>query len=148
MSVQEREKILLRVFHCKSVSKSLSNVPKELKLAVIASRCWLRFSLPDVDYDFVAFISALVLCLQTCSGARPSGEMRHRRDQMTCLRQIHYLAQWECMLYLVNSFNEILNYPFTYTSLGRMFSGTIFKFLQGVQAFVQCLISKVLVCTK
>ncbi len=129
MSVQEREKIFLRTFHCKSVSKSLNNVPKELKLAVIASRCWLRFvDVQNVDYNVEAFISALVLCFQTCSGARPIDEAGHHREHpMARLRRVHYLAQWECMLHLTNSFNEILNYPFTYTSLGRMFSGTLFQ---------------------
>ncbi len=129
MSVQERGKILLRVFHCNSVSKTLRNVSEKLKLAVIATRCWLRNNIVhNVDYDFKAFILALVLCLQTCSGARQIDEAGHHREHsMTRLRRIHYLAQWECMLHVTNSFNEILNYPFTYTSLGRMFSGTVFR---------------------
>ena len=129
MPLLDRQKIILRVFHCKSVSKTLENVSEKLKLAVIASRCWLQNNIVhNVDYNFEAFISALVFCFQTCSGARPIDVAGHHRERsMARLRRVHYLAQWECMLHLANSFNEILNYPFTYTSLGRMFSGTVFQ---------------------
>ncbi len=123
----ERRNILLSVFHCKKISVELENVPEGLKLVVVASRCWLWAVRSSVDHRFKAFILALVLCLQKCLST-DRDEVQHRpKNRMKALDRIHYLAQWECMLHLANTFNQILGCPFTYTSLGRMFSATVFR---------------------
>ncbi len=121
----ERQKIVLRVFHCKHISNELKGVPKDLKLAVIASRCWLKAISKNIDHRFKAFVVALVLCLPQCYD--PSERECYSPNEMTGLDQIHYLAQWECMLYLANTFNQILDCPFAYASLGKLFSATRFQ---------------------
>ena len=120
----ERQKIVLRVFHCKHVS--LENVPEDLKLAVIASRCWMNVVFEESDKPFFnAFVVALVLCFQT------HFESDHLLNIKSDPKQTHCLAQWEGMLYLANIFNQILDFPFPYASLGRLFSVTQFqKFLE------------------
>ncbi len=121
----ERQKIVLRVFHCKHILNELKDVPEDLKLAVIASRCWLRAISKKIDHRFKAFVVALVLCIQKCYD--PSERRFYSPKEMTGLDQIHYLAQWECMLYLANMFNQILDCPFAYASLGKLFSATRFQ---------------------
>ncbi|XP_064400537.1 protein asteroid homolog 1-like [Halichondria panicea] len=123
--IKQRD-IVLRVFQCKQISAELENVSEDLKLAVVASRCWLMAIHSSVDHRFKAFILALILCLQKCL-CKGSDEIKDCRNQMKALDRIHYLAQWECMLHLANTFNQILGCPFTYTSLGRMFSATVFQ---------------------
>ena len=120
----ERQKIVLRVFHCKHVS--LKNVPEDLKLAVIASRCWMNAVFEESDKSFLeAFVVALVLCFQT------RFESDHLLNKKSNPQQTHCLAQWEGMLYLANIFNQILDFPFPYACLGRLFSVTQFqKFLE------------------
>ena len=61
--LDDRKRYLLRVFHCKSVCKTLKKVPEGLKLAVIATRCWLRNNDTEGDRSVVL---ALVHCVQTC----------------------------------------------------------------------------------
>ena len=120
-----REMILLQVFHCKSVCKTLRKIPDELKLAVVASRCWLKSVIHSIDHQFKAFILALVFCFHTCY-SRSRSEFEIPPNEMGRLRRIHHLAQWECMMHLVIDFNQILGSPFPYTSLGHLFSTTVF----------------------
>ena len=56
-----------------------------------------------------------------------SKEGQCSRNEMKALDRIHYLAQWECMFHVAKIFNEILDCPFAYTSLGRLFSATVFQ---------------------
>ena len=121
-----RETILLQVFHCKSVCKTLRKIPGELKLVVVASRCWLKSIAHDIDHQFKAFILGLVLCFHT-SYSRSEVQIPLILNRMGRLRRIHHLAQWECMMHLVIAFNQILGCPFPYTSLGRLFSATVFQ---------------------
>ncbi len=123
----ERQKIVLRVFHCKRISNVLKDVPDDLKLAVIASRCWLKVISENIDHHFKAFVVALVFCLQVCFNKSNFERRRYLPNNMTALDRIHYLAQWECMLCLANIFNQILDYPFAYASLGKLFSATCFQ---------------------
>ncbi len=120
----ERQEIVFCVFDCEHISNKLKDVPEDLKLAVIASRCWLKAISKNINHRFKAFVVALVFCLPKCCD--PSERRRYSPNEMTGLDQIHYLAQWECMLYLANVFNQILDYPFTYASLGKLFSATRF----------------------
>ncbi len=127
LSPIERGNILLRVFHCKSVCKMLQKVPDVLKLAVIASRCWLRSIQEDVNHNFNAFIVALVFCLKKCFHRSRDHSVDLTNNRMGRLRRIHHLAQWEYMFHLVVIFNQILGSPFPYTSLGFLFSTTVFN---------------------
>ncbi|XP_064400547.1 protein asteroid homolog 1-like isoform X1 [Halichondria panicea] len=120
-----REMILLQVFHCKSVCKTLRKIPDELKLAVVASRCWLKSVIHSIDHQFKAFILALVFCFHTCY-SRSEFQIPLILNQMGRPRRIHHLAQWERMMHLVIDFNQILGSPFPYTSLGHLFSTTVF----------------------
>ena len=121
MAREDRKRVLLRVFHCKGIYKTLEKVPERLKLVVIATRCWFRNTASEVDE---VFILALISCLQTCfegrvvaSGSRSISQLSH----------IHCLAQWECMWYMAITFNQILACPFEYTSPGRLFSFAVFE---------------------
>ncbi len=125
MSPVERIDIFLRVFHCKSICRKLQGVPGDLKLAVIASRCWLR-NIDDIDCQFSAFVVALVFCLKKCIRGSPDVQDLPP-NQMGRLRYIHHLAQWEYMFHLAFVFNQILGCPFPYTSLGQLFSKSVFK---------------------
>ena len=120
--LDDRRICLRRVFHCKSVCKTLEKVPEELKLAVIATRCWLKNTDPKVDKSVVL---ALVCCLQTCLEKRGEAYCGMVQPLKHC--HIHCLAQWECMWYMAITFNQILDYPFKYVSPGQLFSTTIFE---------------------
>ncbi len=124
--LEVREMILLQVFHCESVCETLRKIPDKLKLAVVASRCWLKSTIDDsIDHRFKAFILALVFCFHTCY-SRSKFKIPPNENKMGRLRRTHYLAQWECMMHLVIDFNQILGCPFPYTSLGHLFSMTVF----------------------
>ena len=136
-SVSERRNIIFRVFCGVEISELLSKIPEGLQLAVVASRCWFK-NIADMDKNITnmdkkfepfneAFISALVHCLQCCfSTVDTEIPNRPRSSKMRRLNRIHYLAKWECMLYLAIAFNQILAQPFCYTSPGRLFSSCVF----------------------
>ena len=128
ISNEDRSKPLLRVFHCKSIAKSLRGIPEGLQLVVIATRCWLKNIASTVDQRFAAFIIGLVCCFQICFGQISASryDLKLAPNKMGRLRRIHYLAKWECVFHLVIAFNQILDHPFSYTSPGRLFSSKIF----------------------
>ena len=132
----ERKNIMFRVFRSKKISQLLSGIPEDLQLVVVATRCWFKniANIKKFEPFHKAFISALVHCLQCCfHQVEPVICNRRHNNKMRRLDRIHYLAKWECMLYLAIAFNQILNHPFRYTSPGRLFSSHVFNkcFLNG-----------------
>ena len=122
--IMERKKIISDVFQCKS--RKLNDIPEDLQLVIVASRCWLRRIHKTKPVD-KAFIVALVLCIQKCYNKDRFERRQYSKNEMSDLDRIHYLAQWECMFHLANIFNQILKYPFPCTSLGRLFSASRFQ---------------------
>ena len=129
ISSEDRSKLLLRVFHCKSIAKSLRSIPEGLQLIVVATRCWLKNIASTVDQRFAAFIIGLVCCFQICFGQVSASryDLKLAPNKMGRLRKIHFLAKWECVFHVAIAFNQILNHPFHYTSPGRLFSSAVFE---------------------
>ena len=123
LPLNDRKKLLLRVFHCKGIAKSISKIREEFKLFVIASRCWIEKMESSVEIK-IFLIRSLVCSILSCSGHLEPPE---KGD--TCLPEVkqfvHTFAQWQCMLHSVIAFNEILNHPYEYTSPGKLFSASV-----------------------
>ena len=125
--VNVRKKLLLRVFHCKDILKTIDSdaIPDDLKLAVIASRFWLKRSTPDKDLRLL--VNSLVCCILSCYGALsvPIKERRSVLDRESRLSFVHTFAQWQCVLHDLIMFNQVLDQPFQYTSPGKLFSASL-----------------------
>ena len=147
--IDERKKLLLRVFHCKGIAKSISTVPEKFKLVVIASRCWLEKMECDVEVKRF-YVYSLVCCILSCSGdlvdVSKKGEVHLPKDDQSVF--IHTFAQWQCMLHCVIAFNEVLHLPYKYTSPGKLFSSSILLhyYLQDLDAIQKILKRNELAC--
>lgn len=126
----DRRDILLSTVNCKKVKKRLNtDIPDGLKLVVVASRRWLKSIKGDHDHsELREFVNSLVCCILSCydPSALPVGDsytssgLGERQ-----LDIVHVFAQWQCVLHHVIALNQVLSLPYQYTSVAKLFSGSL-----------------------
>ena len=125
LPLDDRKKLLRRVFHCKGIAKSISRIPEMFKLFVIASRCWIEKMDNRMEVK-IFYVHSLVCSILSCSGhLEPPEKGDTRLPNYDHCVFVHTFAQWQCMLHCVIAFNEILNHPYEYTSPGKLFSASV-----------------------
>ena len=130
MPVLDLQMVILNVFECNDIDEQLEwLIPEHLRLAVIVSHYWLKNS-PRRGSDYQAYVLPLVLCFLSCCGERemPKSDSKDFVSVQDSLTFVHAFAQWQCVLHHTLAFNQLLHQPYTYTSPGRLFSGSVLKY--------------------
>ena len=125
MPLDIRRQKILRVFQCRHVP--IDDIPEELQMAVIASRFWLKNIKPSQCENSMDLVHSLVCCILYCFDSLfiPDKKMSSVPERDFQISFVHTFAQWQCVLYDLIMFNQVLNHPFHYTSPGKLFSGSV-----------------------